>query len=217
MYLSDIISLIMRDIIQILKDVGAILENDHFVGTTGGHLPVYLNKDILYTHTQDTSEVGKLFAEKYKDKDIDIVVGPAMGGIILAQWAAFHLSEVKGKEVLSAYAEKDGEGGFVLKRGYDKLVKGKNILLVEDLTTTGTSIKKVAEVVASYDGNIVDICVMVNKDEKINSDSIGFPFSSLGFYEVPSYPAEECPLCKDNVPVNTKIGHGKKFLESKEK
>ena len=96
----------MIDVISILKKVGAILENDHFVGNSGRHMAAYVNKDRLYPHTEETSQVGLFFAEKFKDADIDVVVGPAFGGIILSQWTAYHLSKLKKKEVLGIYTEK---------------------------------------------------------------------------------------------------------------
>ena len=94
------------------------------------------------------------------------------------------------------------------------MVKGKNILIVEDFTTTGESVKKTVNSVKEVGGNIVAVCVMVNRDPKrVTSEFMGAPLSSLSVYEVPSYTAEECPLCKANVPVNTTVGHGKKYLE----
>lgn len=208
----------MSKVIEILTKVRALIPNDHFVGTSGMHFDTYINKDALYPHTKETSEVAKLFAEKYKNQDIEAVVGPALGGIILSQWTAHHLSQMSGKEVLGVYTEKDPEKGQKLTRGYDKVVKDKRILVVEDLTTTGGSVKKVAEILKEAGANVVAICVMVNKSPKtVNSESMGFPFSSLAEYEVKTHEAEACPLCKSGVPVNTKVGHGRKFLESLKK
>ncbi|HYC34284.1 MAG TPA: phosphoribosyltransferase family protein [Candidatus Paceibacterota bacterium] len=205
----------MSDILQILKETEAMLPDDHFVGTSGGHFDTYINKDALYYHPAKASAVGKIFAEKFKDMDIDAVVGPAMGGVILSQWTAYHLSEMKGKEIFGLYTDKTPEGEQVLKRGYDKVANGKNILIVEDLTTTGLSVKKVVDTVKNAGGNVVAVCVMVNKNPKdVTSEMMGAPFYSLADYPIEIYKAEECPLCQKGVPVNTKIGHGKKFLES---
>src|SRR3989338_3469113 len=176
-----------NNVISILKKVGAVLTNDHFVYTSGKHGSVYINKDAVYPHTAETSQIGKLFAEKYKDKDIDVVVAPAVGGTILSQWTAYHLSNLKGKEVLMAYTEKDkgtlasaAESEHIFRRGYDKLVKGKNVLVVEDLTTTGISVKKVVDAVKNLGGKPIAVCVMVNRDpEHVNSELVGAPFSAL--------------------------------------
>src|SRR3989344_3534887 len=94
-------------VISILKKVGAVLTDDHFVYTSGKHGSVYINKDAVYPHTEETSQVGKLFAEKFKDLDIDVVTAPAVGGTILSQWTAYHLSKIKNREILSAYTDKD--------------------------------------------------------------------------------------------------------------
>ncbi|MEI6479109.1 MAG: phosphoribosyltransferase family protein [bacterium] len=205
----------MTNVIDILKKVGALISDDHFVGTSGLHMDTYINKDALYPHTKETSEVGKLFGEKYKDKNIDVVVAPALGGIILSQWTAHHLSELNNKDVLGIYTEKTPEGGQVFTRGYDKYVNGKNILIVEDLTTTGGSVMKVVEAVKEKGGNVVGVCVMVNKNPKtVNSDTLGIPFDSLAEYPVAVYEAKDCPLCRSGIPVNITIGHGKKFVES---
>jgi orotate phosphoribosyltransferase len=204
--------------LDILKRVHAITVDSHVVLTTGRHSDKYLNVDNLMPHTEDSSTMGKLFAEKYKDVDIDVVAGPAVGGIILSQWVAYHLSELKGKEVLSVFTEKDANKNQMIDRGFDKLVKDKNVLVVEDFTTTGGSVKSAAESIQKAGGKIVEICVIVNRDpENVNSETIGFPFASLDVLKVDSWTEEECPLCKQNIAINTELGHGKEFLEKKKK
>src|SRR3989338_6672533 len=133
----------MAKVVDILKKIGAVITDDHFLYTSGKHGSVYINKDALYPHTEKTSEVGKMFAEKFKEEDIDVVAAPAVGGTILSQWTAHHLTLLKGKEILSVYTEKDkgtmasaAESEHIFRRGYDKLIKGKNVLVIEDLTTT---------------------------------------------------------------------------------
>ena len=203
-------------VLDLLRKTGSITENSHFVGTSGRHFATYLNKDSLYPHTKETSQMAELFAKKYKDKNIDVVIGPALGGIILSTWVAHHLSELTGKEILGIYTEKDEEKNQVFTRGYDKYVKGKNILVVEDFTTTGGSVKKTVNSVKNAGGNIVSVCVMVNRDPlRVTTEFMSAPFDALAVYEVPSYAADECPLCKEGVPVNITVGHGKKFLEEK--
>ena len=208
----------MNEVIETLKKVGAILTDDHFVGTSGLHLSNYILKDALFPHTSEVSKICKLFAEKYKDQNIEVVVAPAIGGIILSQWVAHHLSQVTGREVLGVFTEKTADNDQVFKRGYEKYVSNKRVLVLEDNTTTGGSVVKVANSVKNAGGNIVAVCVMVNRDpEHVNSKTLGIPFDSLSELPSPSYKPEECPLCKQNIPVNTVIGHGKKFLEEKNK
>jgi orotate phosphoribosyltransferase len=205
-----------QEVLKILKSTGAILTDGHFVGVSGRHMSTYVTKDAFLPHTEKVSRIGKLFAEKFKNKKIEIVIGPAVGGIPFSQWTAYHLSKILGKEVLSVFTEKTSDDNQVLKRGYDALVKGKRILIVEDTTTLGSSIKKVIEAVQNVGGKIVAACVMTNKDPKmVNTKTIGVPFSSLAVLPVPSYEVKDCPLCKSGVPINTQLGHGKKFLAGK--
>ena len=152
-----------------------------------------------------------------KELDVDAVVGPALGGIVLSQWTAYHLSEIKQKEILAIYSEKTPEGGQKFTRGYDQIVKSKNILVVEDAPTTGGSAKKVVDIVNDTGGKVVGVSVMVNKNTReVNSEFFGAPLFSLAELEIQSYENEEkCAMCKNNIPINTTVGHGKKFLESK--
>ncbi|HBU21472.1 TPA: phosphoribosyltransferase, partial [Candidatus Beckwithbacteria bacterium] len=185
----------------------------------------YINKDALYPHTKETSEVCRIMAEKYKDADVEAVAAPAVGGTILSQWVAYHLSQIKGKEILSAYTEKDAgttasaaESKQLFRRGYDAVVKGKKVLVVEDLTTTGGSVKQVVDCVRDAGGEVVGVCVMVNRDpENVNSESVGTPFTAAGVLKAEAFDEKDCPFCKQGRPINTKIGHGKKYLEEKGK
>ncbi|MBI4130657.1 phosphoribosyltransferase [Candidatus Roizmanbacteria bacterium] len=207
-----------KQALDILKEVGAITTDSHIVLTTGRHTDAYLNLDMLMPHTEESSEMGRLFAEKYRNVDIDIVAGPAVGGIILSQWVAYHLSKLKGKEILSVFAEKDLNKNQVIERGFDKFIKGKKVLVVEDFTTTGGSVKSAAQSVQAAGGNIVEICVIVNREpDRVNSQTIGMPFTSLGVLKIDSWAEEECPLCAKNIPINTELGHGKEFLAKKNK
>src|SRR3989338_3155964 len=203
----------MDNIIDILKQVGAVITDSHFVYTSGKHGSVYINKDAVYPHTKETSDVGKMMAEKFAAADIDVVVCPALGGIILSQWTAFHLSEMKGKEILGVYTEKDADSNQILRRGYDQLVKGKKVLVVEDLTTTGGSVRKVVDNVTAAGGNVIGVCVMVNRDpENVTETVVGAPLTVLGVLKADAFDEANCPLCKTNVPININVGHGKKYL-----
>lgn len=206
----------MSDVIKILKKAGAILTNGHFVYTSGKHGSIYVNKDAAYTHTKDASKIGKLFAEKFRNRHIDVVAAPALGGIILSQWTAYHLSKLNRKEVLSVYTEKTPDNDQVFTRGYDKLVKNKKVLVIEDLTTTGGSVKKVIASVRAAGGKVVAVCVMVNRNPKlVNVKSIGAPFSSLGILKADAFDETKCKLCRAHIPINTSVGHGRKYVESK--
>ena len=204
------------EVIEILKKVKAVLTDDHFVYASGKHGSVYINKDALYPHTALSSKVGEMFAQKNKGLDIDVVVAPALGGIILSQWTAYHLSKLKGKEIYGIYTEKDSEKNQVFTRGYDKFITGKNVLVIEDLTTTGGSVLKVVNSVRAAGGKVVAVSVMVNRNpEMVNEVMMGAPFNALGVLKAEAFDEKDCPLCAKGVPINTTVGHGKKYLEAK--
>lgn len=205
-----------KEVLNILEKTGAVVRNSHFVGTSGMHFDTYVNKDALIPHTELVSEICKLFAEKYKDKNIEVVVAPALGGIVFSQWTAYHLTKFKGKEVLGIYTEKTSMGDQIFTRGYEKYIKEKKILILEDSVQTGGSVMKVVKSVKQAGGEIVGVCVIVNKDpEKINSKVLDVPFDSLAELPVHTFTPEHCPMCEQGVPINTQLGHGKAYLESK--
>ncbi|MCG2692366.1 phosphoribosyltransferase, partial [Microgenomates group bacterium] len=95
---------------------------------------------------------------------------------------------------------------------------GKKVLVVEDLTTTGGSVKKVVDIVRQAGGEVISVCVMVNRDPKnVNEASVGAPFVAADILEAQAFDEADCPFCKEGRPINTKIGHGKKYLEEKAK
>src|SRR3989338_2513992 len=105
-----------QEIISILEKTGAVIKNSHFVGTSGRHMAIYVNKDNLLPHTKETFRITQLLAEVHKDLDIDLVAAPTISGIILGHLVAYHLSLLQQKEILSIYAEKTAEGPMILKR-----------------------------------------------------------------------------------------------------
>jgi len=208
-----------QTVLDILKKVGAVITDDHFVYTSGKHGSVYVNKDAVYPHTKETAQIGKMFAEIFKNIDIDVVAAPALGGIILSQWTAYYLSKLKRKEILGVYTEKGPDKTMIFTRGYDKLIKGKKILVIEDLTTTGGSVTKVIDVVRGTGGKVVGVGVMVNRvPELVNAKMLGVPkFEALGVVKASAIDVVDCPLCKKNIPINIIVGHGKKYLEQLQK
>lgn len=203
-------------LLDLFKKVGAVYTNDHFVYTSGLHGSVYVNKDAMYLHPMETTMVCRMFAERHQFLDIDVVVGPAVGGIILAQWTAYHLTQIKGKEISGVYTEKDDKNNQVFRRGYGEMVKDKNVLIVEDITTTGGSVMKVVESVVKAGGKITAVSTMVNRNpDGVNSDALGIPFSALCNLKADSYHERDCPLCEQGKPINLQVGHGGKFVENR--
>lgn len=142
------------DALTVLGPVNAVLTNDHFVYTSGRHGEVYVNKDEVYTDPQATYQLACGLAERCVGELPEVVVAPAVGGALLAQWTAYRLSQLLQRKVLATYAERQervllkadsqyrftlaGEEhraygndevvlrspSFVLKRGYDAKVRG---------------------------------------------------------------------------------------------
>ncbi|MFL5586610.1 MAG: phosphoribosyltransferase, partial [Ktedonobacteraceae bacterium] len=112
------------EIMQMFADVGAIVRDNHFVYSSGRHSSVYINKDALYLHTKVISTLCQLMAQSYNADEVDVVVGPVLGGIVLSQWVAYYLNAGRASgETLALYAEKEGDGPdkkFLFRRGYDR-------------------------------------------------------------------------------------------------
>lgn len=205
-----------QEFLNILKQTGGYISESHIVATSGKHLDAYLNKDAIYPHTRAVSAVCKAIAELYANENIEAVVGPSLGGIILSQWTAYHLSEMTGRDVLGIYTEKTESKDQILTRGYDALVKGKQVLVVEDILTTGGSLAKVVRTVKAAGGTVVAACAMVNRDpDKIDDTVIGAPLKTLAALRLPAWDEADCPMCKNNVPINTAVGKGREFLAKK--
>ncbi len=213
-----------NEILAIFEQTHALLQNDHFIYTSGKHGSSYLNKDAIYPHTAAISElcaeiarqVGEATARRVSEAsprpNVEVVVGPALGGIVLSQWVAHHLSGLLGREVLGVYTEKTPENGQRFIRGYDALVAGKNVLVVEDVMTTGGSIRKVVDAVVAAGGTVVQAFALVNRNPtEVTSAVVGAPLSALVELPMEAFKPAACVLCVKRVPINTKIGKGKEL------
>ncbi len=206
-------------VIQMLTKVGAVITDSHIVYTSERHGNAYLNKDALYMHTKETSELCKLIAAQYDANKIDVVIGPIIGGVVLSQWVAYHLNAKRSSgETLSLYAEKEGEGEdkkLVIKRGYDQYIPGKNVVVVEDVLTTGGSARKCIETVRSLDGNVIALSALCNRGGIKPADIGDVPIHALTTITMDSWTEQDCPMCKEKMPINTNVGKGKIFLQKK--
>lgn len=201
-------------VLDILQNVGAF-RTGHFVFVSGLHADTYVNKNAMYPYTREMSRLCREIAQRFAGKGVEAVVGPATGGIILSQWVAYHLSEIEGKEVYSVYSDKDGDG-FVIKRGYNELIKGKNVLVVEDLVTTGGSLRKVIDAARAEGANVLAAVAICNRGN-VTREMAGNPpeFMSMLTVDMDQWPEAECDLCKRAIPINTDVGHGKEYLAKK--
>jgi orotate phosphoribosyltransferase len=197
----------------ILREAHALLEKDHFVYISGDHGSGWIDKDAIYPHTERIERLCRDMANVVRGCDAEVVCGPATGGLIVAEWTAHELG------VLSVFAEHDPtpqdgalRGRFVLRRGYDQVVCGKRVLVVDDIVNTGLSLRQTAEAVRGAGGEVVGAACLVSRG---NVDAAGLGVSRYLYlleYQIPAWPAPACPLCQAGVPINTRYAHGREYL-----
>lgn len=218
---NEILNLLTRmtetEVLSLLGAVGAVITNSHIVYTSGKHGSAYVNKDAIYPHTKETSALCFEIAKEFMNSGVEVVMAPAIGGVILSQWVAYHLSQLTGKEVLGVYAEKAANGeSFVIKRGYDQLVNMKKVLVVEDVLTTGGSARKVVEAVRVLGGDVIGLGVLCNRGGITPADVADVPvLFALVNVKLDAWPEVECPLCAKGVDINTNVGKGTEYLADK--
>lgn len=220
-------------VLALLVKVGVFLKDGHFAYTSGKHGSAYVNKDALYPHTQETNQLCQDIARKFRlpSYSIETVVGPAVGGIILSQWTAYHLTQFATREMTAVFAEKEvvtiddpagkgrvcyaETGQFVFTRGYGELVRDKNVLVIEDILTTGGSAKKVVDTVRRAGGTVVAVAALCNRGE-VSKAEVGDPphLFALANIQLDAWEPAECPLCADGVPINMDVGKGRKLVAS---
>lgn len=197
---------------EILEKTGAIITGTHVVFASGKHGDTYINKDAVYPHTTETSRLCHAIAERFAGFEVEAVIGPALGGIILSQWTAHYLTRMNGRTVFAIYAEKESDG-FVIKRGYGELIVGKRVLVVEDVLTTGGSARKVVQAVRAAGGRVIGLGAICNRGGVARRDAGGVPqLRALADVRLDAWDEADCPLCNTGVPVNTDVGKGREFL-----
>jgi orotate phosphoribosyltransferase len=190
----------------ILAESGAVIRDSHVVYTSGRHGSAYVNKDAVYPRTERVRELCALLADAARPLGAEIVCGPAMGGIILAQWTGHHLG------LPAVYAEKAPEGGMVLRRGYDQLVRGRRVVVVEDVVNTGGSLAETIRAVRAAGGTVVGAVALCNRGG-VTAAALDVPaLTALVELSLESWTAGECPLCRRDVPIDTSVGKGREFL-----
>ena len=201
---------------QILVACKALLADDHFVYISGDHGSGWVAKDRIFFDMARVRRLTQLLAGIVKRFDAEILCGPATGGLIVAQWTAYEPSlPAVFTEHDPAHKRTEIRGRFGLHRGYDKLVHGKRTLVVDDVVNTGLSVRQTAEAVTAAGGNVVAVGSLVDRGN-VDAAGIGVPeYAYLMTYEIPNWPAAECPLCKAGVPVNVENAHGADFVAAK--
>ncbi len=205
---------------MVLKDSAAIMEG-HFVLKSERHSSVYVNKDAIYTNPSTISILGCDLGQPFIEDDVQAVLGPAIGGVILAHCTAKfinldrRLDRGDNRLARCLFADKDGDG-FIIKRGYDVYVKERRVLIVEDIMTSGGSVRATAEAVRRLGGEVVGVAAICNRGG-CTAESLGVPkLVSLVEMELGTWSKDECPLCEKGVPINTEVGHGEAFLRRRD-
>jgi orotate phosphoribosyltransferase len=182
------------DVLETLRATGA-LRNGHFLYSSGRHGDVYVEKFDLLRNPAATSEACSGFAGQFRDAGIDVVVGPTTGGVILAFETARQLG------VAAAYAERssDGSTGREIRRG-TTFPEGARVLVVDDILTTGGSVRETLKALESHPVEVIGVGVLV--DRSAGATTFGdVPLFALASQKFESWPAEECPLCAKGIPL----------------
>ena len=179
-----------NDILEIFKKTGALLEG-HFLLTSGRHSNRYFQCAKVLQYPEYTEQVCKIIADHFRNYNINTVISPAMGGIIVGQEVARQLNK------RSIFAERE-EKKLTLRRGFT-IDPGEKILVCEDVVTTGGSVFEVIDIVKGLGGEVVGVGYIVDRSN--GKVDFGYPQKSTLKMEVISYLPEECPLCKENIPL----------------
>ncbi len=205
---------------RIIAASDAVITGDHFVYINGEHGDGWIDKDAIFIDTSKISRLAELLAQAVAGRRLEIVCGPATGGLIVSQWTAHHLG------LPSVFAEHAKEAGydpataapgplrppFALRRGYDERVDGRQVLVVDDVVNTGESLTETVAAVRSAGGEVATVAALCTRGNA-DASTVGCDDHVwLTEIRIPSWPADECELCRKGIPVNTRYAHGADFL-----
>ncbi len=173
--------------VELLKETEALLEG-HFLLSSGKHSNRYVQCAKLLQYPDKAEEAVNVIVEKLEDVDFDIVVGPAMGGIIVS----YEIGRQTGKPAI--FSERVN-GNMTLRRGF-QIEKGQRILIGEDVITTGKSSLETIEAIEKLGGEVVGVACLVDR----NNGNFKYPIFSGTKLKINTYNEEECPMCKKEIP-----------------
>lgn len=188
-----------EEVRALLVKTGAIMDG-HFLLTSGLHSPHYVEKFNVLQHPAYTAQLCAAMAKKFKDAQIETVVGPVTGGILLAHETG------KSLGTRAIFTERV-DGKMTFRRGFS-LHKGERVLIVEDIVTTGGSIKEVIEVVKAAGAVPVAVSMLVDRSGG-KADFGDVPAAALLTMDVETYAPESCPLCAKGIPMTKRGRTGK--------
>lgn len=172
------------NIVEILKDSDALLEG-HFLLSSGKHSNRYIQCAKVLRFPDRAEKVLASVVDQIKDLDIDIVVGPAMGGVVVS----YELGRQLGKEAI--FTERKNNI-MELRRGFE-IKKGAKIIIAEDVVTTGKSTIETKRVLEELGGEVIGVACIADR----TSGDIGMPIYSAIKLDIQVYDANECTLCKE--------------------
>jgi orotate phosphoribosyltransferase len=182
------------DLSSLFRRSGALLEG-HFRLSSGLHSPGYLQCALVLQHPRDAAAVGAALGAAVRSLGATAVLSPALGGIVIGQEVA------RALDVRAIFAERQ-DGALQLRRGFS-LAASDQVLVVEDVVTTGGSTRETMEVARAAGATVVGACAMV--DRSGGSQGLDVPFHALLRMTLPTYQEAQCPLCAQGLPV-TKPG-----------
>jgi orotate phosphoribosyltransferase len=201
-----------------LDRAGAVLVDRHFVYASRKHGPNYINMDPLYPRVQLMMELVSRLAEPFLTEGFDTIASPATGGTALAAYTGARLfmslmhQDLYGMDKVSVvWADKEGDDFHFTRGGFVDHLRGKRVLIVEDLLTTGGSVEKVCREVEKHGGTIVGVSAICNRGG-VTAEQLGVPrLRSLAAVNFESFQREDCERCAAGVPIVEDIGHGADF------
>jgi orotate phosphoribosyltransferase len=179
-----------KRVLEIFKEAGVLLEG-HFLLTSGRHSNKYLQCARIFRQVKYSEELCGALAEQYAGDKIDLVIGPAMGAVQMA----YEVSRALHCE--NFFAERE-DGKMTLRRGFT-IEPGRRVLIVEDVITTGGSVREVIDIVKSQGGIVAGVGAIV--DRTGGEIDFGVPFRAVISMKVESWEAENCPICKSDMPL----------------
>jgi len=168
-----------------------VIQEGHFVLSSGRHADIYMQCAKVLQYPEHAATLAAEIVEKWKDKEVDAVVGPALGGVVLSYAVAEELG------VRSIFSERKN-GEMKIRRGFE-LKAGEKVLVVEDVVTTGGSVRELLAVLEELDVEIVGLSSIVDRSNgKVDFD---YDFKALLPVDIKSYKAGKCKLCEQGVPI----------------
>jgi orotate phosphoribosyltransferase len=219
--LKEYVPLSNKEVLEILERAGAI-KKGHYVLASSRHSIWYVEKLEVLMSSEHLQIICRETAYRCLNEGIEVVAGPATAGIPLAVGVARELRDFTGKNILNVYTEKNIDRRHELKSEvFKKAVKGKTVLVTEDIGTTGASAKEVALRCFEAGASRVIISFLLDRSNgEITAENLGVDrVLSLAEFHVETYRVDEskgiceCPSCKENVEIDIEHGHGAEYLK----